>query len=335
MYKLLIIIIFVIFIIIIVINQKQTNKITIGGSLDATNTCRLNHEIAKNSLNIIPFEKYGGESSRLTTSNKASFPEIHSKKLNFSWTQYKSWNALKKDTKATKAYLVDKQAILENPNIDWTMVMLEVLPKLKDNYEYIGLINIKDDNKTMYVSEIHKSNIENGTINDDTTFAAISSELLEKMANIPALFMFHTHPDDKRACQLPSSQDIAASIYYATHGHYAASILISTYGILLYGVNDEMMRHFYKNNPRNFKLAQSNYIHDVVAAHESIRSWNKHKMKDYINFFEKYRMFLYVYPSPAFVAENRRITYDLLGPIDHDFIRQHREYSLDLMRRHV
>jgi hypothetical protein len=58
-------------------------------------------------------------------------------------------------------------------------------------------------------------------------------------------------------------------------------------------------------------------------------------MKDYINFFEKYRMFLYVYLSPAFVAENRRVTYDLLEPIDHDFIRQHREYRLDLMRRHV
>lgn len=58
-------------------------------------------------------------------------------------------------------------------------------------------------------------------------------------------------------------------------------------------------------------------------------------MKDYINFFEKYRMFLYVYPSPAFVVENRCITYDLLKPIDYDFIRQHREYSLDLMRRRV
>ena len=46
-------------------------------------------------------------------------------------------------------------------------------------------------------------------------------------------------------------------------------------------------------------------------------------------------MFLYVYLSPAFVAENRRVTYDLLEPIDHDFIRQHREYRLDLMRRHV
>ena len=46
-------------------------------------------------------------------------------------------------------------------------------------------------------------------------------------------------------------------------------------------------------------------------------------------------MFLYVYPSPAFVAENRRVTYDLLWPIDYDFIIQHREYSLDLMRRHV
>lgn len=332
MYGILIIIIFIAFIICVILSLLNSdNKIIIGGSLDATDTCRLNHELARNSLNIIPFEKYGGN---LTTSNKMSFPKFHPRKLNFAWTQYKSWKSLKKDIKATNTYLNDKQSILENPNIDWTQVMLEVLPKLKENYEYIGLINIKEDNKTMYVSEIHKSSIENGTIDDDTTFAAISSELLEKMANIPALFMFHTHPDDKRACQLPSSQDIAAAVYYATHGHYAASILISTFGIMLYGVNNEMMKYFYKNPSNDFKLAQSNYIHDIVAAHESMRSWNKHRIKDYVDFFAQYRMFLYIYPSSRFIANKSYVTYDLLNSIDHEFIEQHRDYSLELMRKH-
>lgn len=233
-----------------------------------------------------------------------------------------------KDRIATNIYINDKQNILSNPDIIWDGVIKIIIPKLSEKYEYIGLINIQPDNKTMYISELQKSDIENGTIDSETTFAAISSELLETISNIPSLYMFHTHPNDKRACQLPSSQDLAASIYYATKGYYAASVLISTFGIMLYGINDSLVKYFNSLNKNKAEQAIAHYIHDVIAAHESIRSWNKHKIQHYIDFFKRYQMFFYIYPFSAFVAEKRVVAYDLLNNIDHDFITYYKDYCL-------
>ena len=255
---------------------------------------------------------------------KNSFPTLHSRQIIGKWAQYQTWQKLRRHRKALQSYVQDKLSILTNPDLDWSKVLSFVVPKLHDSYEYIGLANIENDNKTMYVSEIYKSDIKIGSIDSETTFASISSKLVEQVGKIPALFMFHTHPANIEACPLPSSQDLSTAIYYATNGHYAASMIISRYGILLYGINDDMMKYFYRHNKKDFELARANYAHDVVAAHESMRSWGSHTLKDYIDFYERYRMFLYIYPSSEFVAQHKSRTFDLLSPIDHEVIEIHR-----------
>ena len=249
--------------------------------------------------------------------------QLESKRAN--WMQYTTWDALKKHRDATHTYLKDRNTVLNNGDLDWSKVLEIMNPKLFDLYEYIGLININDDNKTLYISELYRSDIKIGSINSETTFASISGEMVYKVGRIPALFMFHTHPAHPECCPLPSSHDLATAIYYATAGQYAGSVIISRYGVLIYGLSDYMMKYFSNKDlsQRELKLARLNYVHDVVAAHESIRSWGKHKLKDYINFYEQYRMFLYIYPSSEFVANHDNIEHDLTDPIDLDVIEQH------------
>lgn len=288
--------------------------------------------ISSTSSSSKKFKARRNKIKRLRRNNKSNveifqtnaFPSIKSKIVTGKWIQYTSWSVMKRHKSAVSSYIKDKANILSNPDLDWSKVLSFVMPKLYDNYEYIGLVNIEHDNKTMYVSEIYKSDIKIGSIDSETTFASISSKLVEQVGRIPALFMFHTHPANIEACPLPSSQDLSTAIYYATNGHYAASMIVSRYGILLYGINDEMMKYFYTHNKKDFEMARANYTHDVVAAHESMRSWGSHKLKDYIDFYERYRMFLYIYPSSEFVAQHKSRTFDLLSPIDHEVIEIHK-----------
>jgi hypothetical protein len=241
------------------------------------------------------------------------------------WSNYKTWDDLKKHKDAMYAYVKDRNSILKNPNLDWSKVLSLMMPKLHDNYEYIGLCNLEDDGKTMYVSELHKSDIKVGSIDSETTFASVPAELVYKVGRIPALFMFHTHPADPAGSPLPSSHDLSTAIYYASAGHYSASMIISRYGILLYGISDYMLKHFTTVDKRVCERARKNFAHDVVAAHESMRSWRAHDLNDYIAFYKQYRLFLYIYPSSEFVATHDKRIYDLLTPIDYDVIQQHAE----------
>ena len=250
---------------------------------------------------------------------------LESKRAN--WMQYTTWETLKKHRDASQAYLKDRNNILKNHDLDWSKVLEIMNPKLYDLYEYIGLINLNDDGKTLYISELYRSDIKIGSVNSETTFASISGEMVYKVGRIPALFMFHTHPAHPECCPLPSSHDLATSIYYATAGQYAGSVIISRFGVLIYGINNDMMNYFANKNvsTRELKLARLNYVHDVVAAHESIRSWAPHHMEDYIKFFSQYRMFLYIYPSSDFVASHELMGHELTDPIDLDVIEQHAE----------
>ena len=308
------------------LNKKNLGIIEGENSSTTPDTIKLGgytrNKLANRARKIHKIRKNNKADVEIFTKN--AFPTLQSKQITGKWSQYTTWNTLRKHKSALQSYMQDKVTILSNPDLDWSKVLSFVVPKLHDNYEHIGLVNIENDNKTMYVSEIYKSDIKIGTIDSETTFASISSKLVEQVGKIPALFMFHTHPASVEACPLPSSQDLSTSIYYATNGHYASSMIISRYGIILYGINDDMMKYFYRHNKRDFELARANYTHDVVAAHESMRSWGAHTLQDYINFYERYRMFLYIYPSSEFVAQHKSRTFDLLSPIDHEVIEIHK-----------
>lgn len=249
-----------------------------------------------------------------------------SKPSGMHWTKFKTWNELKKNKDATKEYLHDREYVLRNPNLDWSRVQKLMIPKLKDDSEYIGSIDLAVDGKSLEVSSIYKSPLINNTIKSETTFGAVPNNLLTKVGEKPSLFMFHTHPDDPRCCPLPSSHDLSTAIYYGATGRFAASVIISAYGIIIYGINNNVINTFNSQTSKHdWELCLLNYSHDVVAAHESMRSWSKYNAQDYINFYKRYRMFFYIYPSSQFVAWHDDIISSLKAPIDHEIIQQHTE----------
>lgn len=249
-----------------------------------------------------------------------------SKPSGMHWTKFKSWNELKRDKDATKEYLHDREYVLRNPNLDWSRVQKLMVPKLKDDSEYIGSIDLASDGKSLEVSSIYKSPLINNTIKSETTFGAVPNNLLTKVGEKPSLFMFHTHPDDPRCCPLPSSHDLSTAIYYGATGRFAASVIISAYGIIIYGISNNVINTFNaQTSKHDWELCLLNYSHDVVAAHESMRSWSKYNAQDYINFYKRYRMFFYIYPSSQFVAWHDDIISSLKAPIDHEIIQQHTE----------
>jgi len=249
-----------------------------------------------------------------------------SKPSGMHWTKFKTWNELKKNKEATKEYLHDREYVLRNPDLDWSNVQKLMVPKLKDNSEYIGSIDLAHDGKSLEVSSIYKSPLLNNTIKSETTFGAVPNSLLTKVGEKPSLFMFHTHPDDPRCCPLPSSHDLSTAIYYGATGRFAASVIISAYGIIIYGISNNVINTFNaQTSKHDWELCLLNYSHDVVAAHESMRSWSKYNAQDYINFYKRYRMFFYIYPSSQFVAWHDDIISSLKAPIDHEIIQQHTE----------
>lgn len=240
------------------------------------------------------------------------------------WTHYETWEALIQDEGALAEYIIQRAAVLSNPDLDWGPVLAIMRPKLKENREYIGIVNLDADGRTLRLVASEPSPIEAGTMGEDSTsFAGVPSELVGKYAKRPGLFIFHTHPEDPRAWPLPSSQDLSVAIYFSAGGRFAASAVISSYGVLVYGPDTSAINAIHQ--AKDIKLAMLNLSHDVVAAHEATRSWSAHTIADYLGFYPRHRMLMFVYPSSKMVGDSRRYSlfWDLESPIDHEMITEH------------
>jgi hypothetical protein len=219
--------------------------------------------------------------------------------------------------------MAQRSKAIETPDFDWTAVLATIQPKLSEAREYIGILSVGADGRTLHVAQVEASPIAAGKSGSETTFAAIPAELVAIHATRPGLFIFHTHPSDPRCCPLPSSHDLAAAIYFGALAKYAANVIISRYGVFSYGLDWSAYKAI--AGAKDPQLAALNYSHDVVAAHEAQRSWAPWKLADYLAFYPRHRLFINSYPSPAMVADTRQFTYtsSLESPIDHDLITEH------------
>jgi hypothetical protein len=240
------------------------------------------------------------------------------------WEEFPTWDALRKNDAATATYFRDRAAAIDNPNLDWSEVLDQVLPKLAENREFIGIASLKapGSNKLRLVA-IEASPTDAGDNSSETAFAGIPSNLVVKYASRPGLILFHTHPADVRGSPLPSSHDLSTAIYLGATSRFAACAVISRYGVLMHGLGWEGYKAI--NEASDWKLAVLNLSHDVVAAHEATRSWSTHGLADYLSFYPRHRLFMFVYPSPEMVGDLRRVSWmwDLETPIDHEVISEH------------
>jgi hypothetical protein len=287
------------------------------------------------------------EIANSVSKNKFSYPKITHKyvsgkkkpatddsyKYDLSWMKYKTWADLRSSKKHYNAYNDCRRAILQNKHLDWSKINSTIIPKLRENFEYIGTIDIQPDGKTLYISSLKRSPIIKGKNDNELVYASIPNDLVATMSNCPALFLFHTHPDDVHCDPMPSSEDISTSIFFAAINRYAANVIISAYGIILYSASGyviNMINGFSSNI--EWESAVLNFSHDVVAAHETIRSWSAYTLRDYMDFYSRYNLFIYIYPSSRFVAERGSTRPNLHKQIDHHIIHRHHE---DIIKHEV
>jgi hypothetical protein len=248
----------------------------------------------------------------------------HAKGRKVPWHAYKTWEALHQNDAATTEYFAAREKLIKNPNLDWSEVLKVMTPKLKDTREFIGIINLKNDGKTLYVESYEAApESDVNTSKSDLYYASVPSKLVSKYADKPGLIIFHTHPADIKVSPLPSSNDLSAAIYLGAASRFAASVVISRYGVVMYGL--DWPAYDIINNAEDWKLATLNMSYDIVAAHESIRSWRKYTLNEYLDFYPKYNLFAIVFPSPEFIADNRRgaLQWNIEAPTDNELVQRH------------
>jgi hypothetical protein len=239
------------------------------------------------------------------------------------WDEYETWEELQDDEGAYAAYLAQRAAVLNNPDLDWGPVLADIMPKLKEDREHIGIASLGPDGRTLRLVASEASPVKAGEMGSKTAFAGVPGALVAKYASRPGLFLFHTHPSDPRGSPLPSSHDLSTAIYFGATTRFAACAVISRYGVLVHGLDWSAYKAI--NGAKDWKLAALNLSHDVVAAHEAIRSWSEYTIADYLDFYPRHQLLMFVFPTPEMVGDLRRFTYicPLEMAIDHDLILEH------------
>lgn len=248
------------------------------------------------------------------------------------WEDKQTWEELESDPKAYDSYKKACRAALRRPGFDWSKVLEQVEPLLKEDREYVGLLNLS--RKVPGLLEV--VHLEPGPKasktakkGDELVYAAIPANIVKRVTKRPALFLFHTHPASPSTWPLPSSLDLAASIYLGSMHRYAAEAVISRYGATVYGLSEQGLESISKaNDPR---LATINLKHDVVAAHEAIRSWKPYRLADYEQFYDRHQLYYLSVPSRQMLADSQRAWQWKLDrqTVDHGLISQMASHSKD------
>jgi hypothetical protein len=193
--------------------MNEMNEMKVGGSGDNSETSLGNamyqHSRTITPLRYIPETRLASQShlnsqlrSQSATGGRESFagkasltktekPKLKQKKTY--WTDCDSWKELEKNDALWKQYSEVRCKVLDYPKFDWSNVMKEMLPKLQDNREYIGTINLENDGVTLKVERYEASPTTMNDESDGFTFASVPVKLVQKYAEKPALLIMIMH----------------------------------------------------------------------------------------------------------------------------------------------
>lgn len=318
------IIIFISLATMLLMNYKKQVEVKTGGAIINKHVC-LGSKLHEYVLKLKPPKRHFRHHLTNTTYAYHGGAKNHNN-VKTKWYDYDTWEELENDEDASAEYFKQRSEVLENPNLDWSLVLADMLPKLEENKEYIGIANLINDKLRIVASEA--SPLIAGESNSETTFAGVPGDLVAKYASRPGLILFHTHPADIRGSPLPSSHDLSTAIYFGATSRFAACAVISRYGVIMHGLDWSAYKAI--NEAKDWKLATLNISHDIVAAHEAIRSWSPYTNADYLAFYPRHQMLLFVYPSAEMVGDSRKTySWNIEHPIDHGLIMEHGQDILD------
>jgi hypothetical protein len=315
----------------LIVNLAQKKPATAigGGSDDLRNnssdyvmesTCTISSEVIRNQHNelhtIEPTDVMGGIQS----------VGSHVGGAKVDWRKYNDWNSLLKDKNAYQSYMDERNKLIEKPIVDWSKVSAEIGPLLRENREYMILIDVVDGCAKIQKIEASASNAHSEK--HKNTFASINPELYKRFINIPALITGHTHPNDTRCDPFPSVSDIYLAASKSAYNRYAGDVVFCRYGVIFYGLESKLSNDLLTNN---FPHSVDVFLNDIVMAHQAMRSWTSYSNLDYVAFFRQYRMFFHVYPTAEYVVfQDKKINKRILNhPIDLDLI----EFTIGVLRK--
>jgi len=216
------------------------------------------------------------------------------------WHAYPTWSKMYKSPSATKQYSKDRMEIMNNLDIDWSLVMKRVTPILEDNREYIGLINKGVDGRLEVVKMV-ASPSKVGEATSKTALAEVPAELVKEITETPGLFEFHTHPIGYKAWPLPSPTDLFGSLMLGFNGMFAGSIVIGEYGVIITAPSKRLFESVWAS--RNPSLTMLRRCHDIIQAMSSKRSWSVWTLADYQKMCERFDLNHIVYPTSRYVRD--------------------------------
>lgn len=265
------------------------------------------HNLSRSGYSAAQAENTGGGTKRRIRSDK-------------SWNEYSTWAELTKDKEANARYMKDRAKALNDLKFDWSQVLATVNPLLDEDREYIGLISPEKDGTTLRVIAMEASPLKAGEDKNPNVFASVPSELVEKMSARPAMFIFHSHPADRRASPLPSPADVSTAITMGYAGIYAANVVISRYGVILYTLGWGAYKNIHSAKAPGLAMRHMRY--DVASFLLGMRSWKDWDLNDYQKAYERYQLLMVIYPSTEYTAASHLLKFrsDMSAPSDFEFL---------------
>lgn len=241
------------------------------------------------------------------------------------WTSYKTWAALSQDLGAVAEYWQDVNTTLDELDLDWSDVRRELAEKLYDDREWAGRINIVKGKPKIVELVPSPYRMGEGPL-EAGMLAIVPAEVMEKLENKPAMFIFHTHPGESAGAMVPSPSDLEGSIMTALTGRFAADVIVSPFGVYLYTPSQSARREVWGDGAKSKtgKGLQTELIRtlrrtvDVLGAFGGARSWRSPwTLDEYAEVLRRYDFEYVVFPTDKYAWASLRRTYSMPS-IAHD-----------------
>lgn len=248
------------------------------------------------------------------------------------WTECATWDEVFEKDEVRNAYWDDVTAALNDLDLDWSDVRAELGDKLYDNREWAGRINLVNGKPKIVELVPSPHAVGEGPLTKQAA-AMVPAEVIEALERKPALFMFHTHPGEVAGSATPSPIDVAGALWIAYTGRFAADLVISPYGVLMYGPNPDFRLAVWgdDNTAEEAQLNLCRRIADVLAAMEGTRSWvSPWYLETFASTLRGYNVDYIVFPTDKYAYMDRRSSFTSPAPVDHESLHDYHKRIREL-----